>query len=91
MVSGSVIKDRNAESTGMYSKVSVIDNGVGFEPKYSEKIFDIFKRLNNAPTAQGSGIGLAICKRIVQNHYGFIRATAQENIGARFDIYFPEK
>jgi signal transduction histidine kinase len=45
--------------------------------------------LNNVPSAEGSGIGLAICKRIIQNHHGFIRASGKENVGARFDIYFP--
>jgi len=89
LVTGSSIQDREAETRRRYHKISVIDNGIGFNSKYAEKIFNIFQRLNNLPSAQGSGIGLAICKRIAQNHHGFIRATGKENAGARFDVYFP--
>jgi light-regulated signal transduction histidine kinase (bacteriophytochrome) len=62
---------------------------MGFDPEFSEKIFEIFQRLHNAPDTKGSGIGLAICKRIVENHRGFITATGRKNEWARFDIYFP--
>ncbi|MBO9682582.1 MAG: PAS domain S-box protein [Flavisolibacter sp.] len=72
-----------------YYHLSVSDNGIGFEQEYSEKIFDIFQRLHNAPNAKGSGIGLALCKRIVENHRGFITATGKKNEGACFDLYFP--
>lgn len=73
-----------------YIHVSVSDNGIGFDPEYSEKIFEIFQRLNNAPDAKGSGIGLALCKRIVENHRGIITATGKKNVGARVDIYLPK-
>jgi PAS domain S-box-containing protein len=73
----------------IYYKISVIDNGIGFEQQYAEKIFEIFQRLNNDNAATGSGIGLAICKRIVQNHKGAIAAEGKRNEGARFDIYLP--
>ena len=89
LVNGSDIHEPEAERRRKYYKISVIDNGVGFDSKYSEKIFNIFQRLHNIPSAEGSGIGLAICKRIVQNHHGFIRAKGKENVGARFDVYFP--
>lgn len=89
IVNGSDIKEFNAEGYKKYQMISVLDNGVGFNPEYSEKIFNIFQRLNNHPSAKGSGIGLAICKRIIQNHHGFIKATAKENVGARFDIFLP--
>lgn len=90
IVKGSEIKERDAEQNRNYQKISVIDNGIGFAPQYAEKIFNIFQRLNNLPSsAKGSGIGLSICKRIVQNHHGFIKATGTENVGARFDIYLP--
>ncbi len=70
-------------------KISVKDNGIGFDQKYADKIFDIFQRLNNQTSASGSGIGLAICKRIVQNHKGVILARGDVGEGATFDIYFP--
>lgn len=90
MVNGNAIKQGEAEPYRRYYKISVIDNGIGFDVQYTEKIFNIFQRLNNLGAAKGSGIGLAICKRIVQNHHGFIRAIGKENEGARFDIFIPK-
>jgi light-regulated signal transduction histidine kinase (bacteriophytochrome) len=80
LVKGSTIPDREAEQRRKYHKISVIDNGIGFDPRFADKIFNIFQRLNNVPSAEGSGIGLAICKRIIQNHHGFIRASGKENV-----------
>jgi light-regulated signal transduction histidine kinase (bacteriophytochrome) len=91
VVKGTEIREPGAEPFKKYLKISVIDNGIGFHSKHAEKIFNIFQRLNNLPTAQGSGIGLAICKRIVQNHHGFIKASGTENKGARFDVYLPKE
>jgi signal transduction histidine kinase len=88
-IKGSEISEKEAEQGENYYHITVADNGVGFEPAFSEKIFEIFQRLNNQPGSKGSGIGLAICKKIVQNHKGFIRATGEVNVGARIDIYFP--
>ncbi|HJW16650.1 MAG TPA: PAS domain S-box protein [Flavisolibacter sp.] len=88
-VKGDEIDAREAESTMLYHKITVQDNGLGFEPEYANKIFEIFQRLNNNSSYKGTGIGLAICKRIVQNHHGFIKAYGKENEGARFDIYLP--
>jgi PAS domain S-box-containing protein len=89
LINGSEIGELTADPKNKYYKISIKDNGVGFEPQYAEKIFDIFQRLNNSPATKGSGIGLAICKRIVQNHHGFITATGKLNAGANFDIYLP--
>jgi len=72
---------------GKCHKISVIDNGIGFEQQFSDKIFEIFKRLGT--DKNGDGIGLAICKRIVQNHQGAIKAFGNPGVGARFDVYFP--
>lgn len=72
-----------------YHKISVADNGIGFEPEYAEKIFEIFQRLESIPDKSGAGIGLAICKRIVLNHNGYIYATSQPGQGATFYIYLP--
>lgn len=72
-----------------YHKISFIDNGIGFDQQYAEKIFEIFQRLITTRDKTGAGIGLAICKRIVLNHNGLINATGVEGEGARFDVYLP--
>ena len=89
LIGGNQIKEWIADPKHSYHKISIKDNGIGFEPHSAERIFDIFQRLNNSTTTKGSGIGLAICKRIVQNHHGFIKATGKLNAGATFDIYLP--
>lgn len=66
------------------------DNGIGFEPNYAEKIFIIFQRLHARQEYEGTGIGLAICKRVMGNHNGFIFAEGQLNKGARFHLFFPK-
>jgi PAS domain S-box-containing protein len=73
-----------------YCHISVSDNGIGFEPQYKDRIFDIFQRLHNNSTYQGTGIGLAIVKKIVENHNGFITATGELSKGSCFDIYIPK-
>ena len=73
----------------LYCHLSVEDNGIGFEQQYSEKIFEIFQRLHGKSDYKGTGIGLAIVKRIVENHNGFITASGEAGKGARFDIYIP--
>jgi len=73
----------------MYNHISISDNGIGFEQQYSEKIFEVFQRLHGRNEYIGTGIGLSIVKRIVENHHGFITATGELHKGARFDIYIP--
>lgn len=65
------------------------DNGLGFEQANAHKIFEIFQRLHPMSHLKGTGIGLAICKKIVENHQGHIHATAEVNEGAEFHIYLP--
>ena len=72
-----------------YAHFCFRDNGIGFEQQYADQIFTIFQRLHPKREYSGTGIGLAICKRIVQNHHGTIRATGQPNIGASFEVYLP--
>ena len=72
-----------------YYKIIFKDNGIGFDSQYSEKIFLLFNRLHNKGEYSGTGIGLAICKKIVENHKGFIFADGQINIGTTFTIYLP--
>ncbi len=74
-----------------YYKIQVTDNGIGFEPEYAEKIFQIFQRLHAKSEYPGSGIGLAICKKITDNHKGSIYAENIPGTGARFTIILPAK
>ncbi len=72
-----------------YCHIIVQDNGIGFESHFSERIFGVFQKLHNKEVYGGTGIGLAIVKKIVENHNGIITATSELNKGAMFDIYFP--
>ncbi|SCY05336.1 sensor histidine kinase [Flavobacterium caeni] len=72
-----------------YARISIADNGVGFEPQYRDRIFKVFQRLHIDPQYKGTGIGLAIVKKIVDNHHGFITADSVEGQGATFTIYLP--
>ena len=72
-----------------YCHISITDNGIGFEPQYKDRIFEVFQRLHDKQKINGTGIGLAIVKKIVENHNGIITATSELNEGATFDIYIP--
>ncbi|PIY11506.1 MAG: histidine kinase [Flavobacteriaceae bacterium CG_4_10_14_3_um_filter_33_47] len=72
-----------------YHKITFTDNGIGFDQKYAKKIFDLFNRLHNKQDYSGTGIGLSICKKIIQNHKGFIFANGEINVGSVFTIYLP--
>ncbi|SDE11067.1 PAS fold-containing protein [Dyadobacter soli] len=72
-----------------YAQLEIRDNGIGFEQQYAEAIFDLFTRLHNSGTQQGSGIGLSTVKRVVDNHQGIITAESQPGEGALFRICFP--
>jgi len=72
-----------------YLHLSIHDNGIGFEPVYKTKIFEIFQRLNDKNLYKGTGIGLTIAKKIIENHNGMITATSELGQGATFDIYLP--
>ena len=72
-----------------YYHISISDNGIGFEPQYNDKIFEIFQRLHDRKEYSGTGIGLTIARKIVENHHGIITGEGQINQGAKFDIYLP--
>ncbi|HET9745334.1 MAG TPA: response regulator [Chitinophagaceae bacterium] len=73
-----------------FYKITVQDNGIGFDEKYAEDIFRVFKRLHNYQDYEGTGVGLSICKKIVERHNGFIRAESQVDRGSTFIIGLPE-
>lgn len=73
-----------------YFKITVKDHGIGFDQEFSMKIFQIFQRLHGKAEYPGSGIGLAICKKIVENHSGRIFATSEAGKGAEFITILPE-
>ncbi|MBK9256965.1 MAG: PAS domain-containing protein [Saprospiraceae bacterium] len=72
-----------------YCRITISDNGIGFKKEFSEKIFEVFQKLHGKEEYAGTGIGLAIVKKIVDNHNGIITAKSVVNRGAAFDIYLP--
>ncbi|MES2628665.1 MAG: ATP-binding protein [Bacteroidota bacterium] len=73
-----------------YYRIEISDNGIGFDNKYLEKIFTIFQRLHGRTEYAGTGIGLAVCKKICKNHKGFITARGEADKGATFILFFPK-
>lgn len=84
-----IINGLNKEAS-QYYKISVSDNGIGFDKKYKEQIFEFLQRLDGRSKSSGTGIGLSICKRICENHQGFITAESEEGEGAVFHVYLPK-
>ncbi|GAB3714757.1 hypothetical protein GCM10027592_54770 [Spirosoma flavus] len=80
---------RPARQVPIYNRIDVADNGIGFDEKYVERIFQVFQRLHNRSEFAGTGIGLAICDKVVANHGGAITATSKPGQGATFIMYFP--
>ncbi len=75
--------------TGKYIELVFTDNGIGFEQAHAKQIFTIFKRLNSKDKYEGTGIGLALCKKIVDNHHGLISVTSQPGAGTSFFVILP--
>ncbi|WP_299322752.1 ATP-binding protein [uncultured Maribacter sp.] len=83
--------DENLLNDKEYVQITITDNGIGFDEQFSEKIFEVFQRLHSKQEYVGTGIGLAIVKKIVQNHAGIISATGELNNGSVFTIVLPKK
>jgi len=77
------------EKDKVYHHLTVQDNGIGFSPEYNTRIFEVFQRLHGKHEYKGTGIGLAICKKIIENHQGSISAVGVPDVGATFHIYVP--
>lgn len=86
---GSDLQSDKLQPDVEYCHIFVTDNGIGIEEGYQEKVFEVFEKLHSKDEYDGTGIGLAIVKKIVDNHEGFITARSVLNAGTTFDIYLP--
>lgn len=78
------------QSFKKFYKITFTDNGMGFDPQFKDNIFVLFQRLHSKTDYPGTGIGLAICKKIVENHKGHITADSEPNHGSVFTVFLPE-
>lgn len=83
------LENFHLDKTRDYTRITVEDNGIGFEKEYEHRIFQIFQRLHGRSSYPGSGLGLAICKKIIEQHEGYIYAEGEKGKGARFHILLP--
>ena len=83
--------EREASPAGQTHHLFVEDNGIGFEEKYLDRIFTMFQRLHGKSAYEGTGMGLAICRKIVERHHGSITARSEPGRGATFIITLPER
>jgi signal transduction histidine kinase len=88
-IDGHTLEYPTANREKKYWHISVADNGTGFDPRFNEQIFGLFQRLHGRRDYEGTGIGLAIAKKVVENHSGFIAAEGKENEGATIHLYLP--
>ncbi|MGZ3846872.1 MAG: CheR family methyltransferase, partial [Flavisolibacter sp.] len=86
-----LVKFPNLDKDIPHIEIKFTDNGIGFEQQFADQIFQIFERLHPADEFDGTGIGLALCKKIIENHHGHIYALSNENEGASFIIILPIK
>jgi signal transduction histidine kinase len=72
-----------------FCRIYIADNGIGFEQKYAKEVFDMFRRLHPGAEYEGTGIGLALCKKIVEKHGGHISVNSSVNEGSTFILSLP--
>ncbi|WP_165830388.1 ATP-binding protein [Flavobacterium aquariorum] len=89
-ISGKEMYNSKIISNTDYHKIVVSDNGIGFKQEYADKVFQLFKRLETDSKYTGTGIGLAICKKIMENHNGFIKVKSRPSVGTKFSLFFPK-
>lgn len=82
---------KSLPSNQQYVHITVRDNGIGFDQNEAERIFKTFTRLNSKDQYEGTGLGLALCKKIVERHHGIIYAEGRNDEGATFTIILPDK
>ena len=90
-IRGEVFHQREGFDRRNWVRVVVADNGIGFDNRHAERIFAAFQRLHGRSEYEGSGIGLAICKKIIEHHGGIIYATGIPDDGAIFSIILPAR
>lgn len=88
---GELNTDIDIEKADQYWEIVVEDNGIGFNQEYADKMFHVFTRLNTRAAYEGTGLGLALCRKIVHRHHGAIYAKGEEGKGAEFHIVLPIK
>jgi two-component system, NtrC family, sensor kinase len=81
----------NSSAAPEHCRISVVDNGIGFDEKYSDRIFQVFQRLHNRAEYEGSGMGLAICRKIADRHNGDIVTRSTPGVGSTFIVTLPVK
>lgn len=95
-ISGAIVKGSDTDfklpaafNDHVFQLIEVQDNGIGFDPQYTDKIFQVFQRLHGKSEYEGSGIGLSIVQKIIKNHNGYIKAVSEPGNGAVFSMLFP--
>ncbi len=89
VVPGELITGFGLKKIAHYYCINFTDNGIGFDQQYANKIFEIFQRLHGKDQYTGTGIGLTICKKVIQNHNGYITASGTPGEGSSFNVFFP--
>lgn len=90
-IDGEDLKNRTGVGNpgALYCRIEITDNGTGFDKQDAEKIFNLFQRLHSRTQYEGTGLGLALCKKITENHFGYIEAEGEEGKGAKIRVYLP--